>query len=98
MSLRTDSGEVRSPIDSRHRRELMVDAIGTLDVAAMHELITKRHATVDDVQLAIQQTDRTYDEVMTAYTEHLEEVRVAARAADYVRLLIAQQPLFGGVS
>lgn len=86
---------VPRPRDQWHRRQLMVDAIASLDMAAMHTLVTRDAATITDVQQAITQTDRGHDEVMDAYTDWLTVRAVTARAVDRVQAWIRQLPIEG---
>jgi hypothetical protein len=45
---------------------MCVDAVSELDMTALYALVCRWHATVEDITVAAEQTDRTADEISAA--------------------------------
>lgn len=81
-----EDGRVRRPVDNEDRRNLMFEAVATLDAAVIHTLICRDHANVDDVQLACERTRLDFAELVATYTNWLNETAAQFKAADVTRV------------
>lgn len=63
MSRRFPDGLVPQPRHAADRADMCIDAVSDLDMDALYQLIISFHATVNEVQDAVAQTEHTADEV-----------------------------------
>jgi poly(A) polymerase Pap1 len=75
------------------RRQQVADAISLLACGDLHELVNRRGATVDDVQLGLVQVERTAAEVLRAYKPWARRRGIPAAAVNKVWQRLVQQPL-----
>lgn len=79
-------GRVPHPENRDKRRDLMFEAVATMDAAAIHTLICRDHANLNDVQLACERAELDFGELVDTYTTWLNETAARVRAADAKRV------------